>query len=73
MMVNNSEYYKRFKTETIYLLNKEEGAYVKSVPGKGFFAKFKGEEEYEVAEDSNMVTLAFDGQHEVSKKTYDSA
>ena len=72
-MINNSEYYERFKTETIYLLNKEEDAYVKSVPGKGFFAKFPGGKEYPVSEHSNMVTLAFDGKHEVSKQVYDSA
>lgn len=72
-MTTNFEYYERFKTETIYLFNKEEGAYVKSVPGKGFFAKFPKGKEYKVSESSRMVTVAFDGKKEVTKEEYENA
>ena len=72
--MNNLKYYERFKTEIMYLWNDEAEVYVKSDPAaKGYFAKFKGGQEFPIAADSKTVVMAIDGKREVSKKEYDDA
>lgn len=67
------EYYLRFKRETIYLYNDELECYIKSVPGKGYFAKFKGQMEKPIPAFSKNVTMAIDAKKEVAKEEYDLA
>lgn len=64
-------YYQRFKTEPIYLYDDQEKTYVKSVPGKGYFAKLKGGKEFSMQYDNAIVIRAIDGKCEVAKKEYD--
>ncbi len=67
------DYYMRFKTETIYLWEDENEMYIKSVPGKGYFAKFPGKEEGPIAANSGSVTRAIEARKEISKAEYDKA
>lgn len=66
------EYYNRFKSETIYLYYDTEDVYVKSVPGDGCFAKFKGGKEFQIRPDSDIVVRAIVSKNEVTKEQYDS-
>lgn len=66
-------YYERFKKETIFLWEDENEVYVKSVPGKGYFAKFPGKQEYPIAPNTDTVTRAIDAQKEVTEEEYEKA
>jgi hypothetical protein len=71
--MSNISYYERFKKETIYLWNDEAQVYVKSVPGVGYFAKYKKGEEFPVVASSDLVVMAIDSKQEVSRSTYEKA
>lgn len=69
----NFDYYDRFKKEIIYLWNDEVECYIKSVPGHGYFIKFKGGPEKEIPADSKTVVLAIETKQEVTKEEYEKA
>jgi hypothetical protein len=71
--MNNLNYYERFKREVIYLWNDDAEAYVKSTPGRGYFAKLKGGKEFEIAADTDTVVMAIHGKREVTKEEYEKA
>jgi hypothetical protein len=64
---------KRIPTEEVYLRYDFENVFVKSIPKKGYWLKFKGEEEFEVPHDHRIVTEALLEYSEISKKKYISA
>ena len=71
MKSDTKDYYERLGSETLYLWNDDAECYIKSVPGVGFFIKFKGEDEKPIAADTKTVTMAIDAREEVSKSEYD--
>jgi hypothetical protein len=66
----SDKYYSRFKTEEIFLWNKDAGAYVRSKPGEGYFARFPGKKEFPINYDTDTVVVAIDMRHEVSEREY---
>jgi len=68
-----SMYDKLTKPDPIYLYNSFDEAFVKIIPGKGFWIKFPGKEEYSVEPGSDIVTVAMAGEKEVTKQQYDNA
>lgn len=66
-------YYARFETEVIFLLSDEAETYVKSVPGGGYLAKFKGGKEFPIKSTSDVVGRAIDGMRELTVLEYENA
>lgn len=54
-----------------YYWDDQDECFIKSVPGQGFFAKFKGKEEYQVDDDSDLVMLAVFSGTTATKAEYD--
>lgn len=67
-----SKYYRKFVSETVYLWNDFDEVFVKVVPGKGFYIKRPGSDEYKVDPGSDIVTNAMSGKREITKQQYDN-
>lgn len=63
--------YNKYRTKTVYLWEDTEQAFVKSVPGQGFWVKFPHGQEYKTKSDSDIVTRAIYGDQEVTAEQYD--
>lgn len=72
-MMKKDNKYNRFNHEVIYLWEDENELFIKSVPGKGYFARFPGGKEYKIAATSDSVTRAEAAMKEVSKEEYENA
>lgn len=68
-----SELYKKLtNTDPIYLWNEFDEVFVKIIPGKGFWIKPPGKDEYEVEPGSGIVAIAMAGEKLVTKNQYDN-
>lgn len=72
-MPNPTAYWQRFKTEPIYLWEDQEQVYVRSVPGGGYFAKYKGYKEFAIYHTDHIVVRAIAARQEVTKEEYEQA
>jgi hypothetical protein len=53
--VIDQKYLNKVSSETMYFWNDEDECFIKSVPGGGFYAKFKGIAEYQIEGTTDMV------------------
>lgn len=65
-----SEFKERLTSETVYFKYDFEQAVIRSVPGKGFFVKLKGSDEFKAKDGSKLVTDAILEHKEISEDQY---
>lgn len=61
---------KKLQNNVVFFKNSFEGAAIKSDPKNGFFAKFAGEEEYPVKQETQLVTEALLEYSEITEAEY---
>ena len=64
------EFREKLLTKTVFFKNTFEEAVIKSVPGEGFFVKFKGHTEFKAKDRSEVVTEGILEYNEITEKTY---
>lgn len=69
-MEKYSDFQKRMTTETVYFKNEFENAFIKSVPGKGYFVKMPGTAEFKAENDSELITDAYLEGKEITAAEY---
>lgn len=62
---------KRLKSSPVFLRNEFEGAVLRSTPEGKFYARFPGDEEYEIHFSTNLVTDALLDWVEITKSEYE--
>lgn len=66
------EFLTKSTSQVIYFKSSLEEAVIKSIPAKGYFAKFKDGEEFETKGGSKMVADAIEQLEEITKEEYEN-
>lgn len=69
--VMKTEFIKKLSSETVFFKNEFENAFIKSVPGKGYFVKLPGNVQYPGNPESELINDAILQGVEITRAEYE--